>query len=431
MNFAGMDDDEFRRAWPNLSVDDVRALPDEDRRAYVERFNNLNPWSRKSNARAVRAPAPIDDYDPGEVPPDLPDTETQKSNLIDWAALTGDPPPFSWIMEHWLSWHTTLLAGRGGIGKSLLIQQIATQLATGNKTWCAAGEPLRVLYWACEDDKDQLWRRQTAICKQMRIPFTELSNLCVDARSGLENTLLSSEYGKPMWTPQIEFLRQQVNDLHIDVLALDNLGHTFGANENNRHDVTMFLNGISGLIVGRPFCPVVLGHPSKAPDSQFSGSTAWENAVRMRWYLDDKMPDSKADEDATPDPDYRVLSKKKANYTVKDFVTFHFSEGTLVSDIQHVGDPGIVASLRRRKAKSVIATAIKNLAAKEVWLSDYIGRNYLPSVVLQYKLADGLTKAELADAMRAMILSGELTREVVGKNAARKPVMGLKMALSI
>ena len=42
---------------------------------------------------------------------------------------------FSWLLEHWLSWHPTLLAGRGGVGKSLLAQQLATALAIGRPLW--------------------------------------------------------------------------------------------------------------------------------------------------------------------------------------------------------------------------------------------------------------------------------------------------------
>lgn len=358
------------------------------------------------------------------------EVERPRTNLIKWPELAGqEPPPFEWIMEHWLSWHPTLLAGRGGIGKSLLIQQILTQLACGHPTWCASQEPLRVLYWACEDDHDQLWRRQDAICRSIGIQFDALANLHIDARYGLDNTLMSSEFGKPMWTPMIETLREQVNDLKIDVLAIDNLGHTFGANENTRHDVTKFLNGICGLVEKRKFCPIVLGHPSKGPESTYSGSTAWENAVRMRWYLDDKLPDQKADESEKPDPNYRILAKRKANYTTKDYVQFRYDGGVLVPDIDQYDDVGMVAQLRKRRARQIVAAAVDTLDRINIYGSRKVGRNYLPAVILENKLAEGFSKPQLGEAMRDMVLAQELVEQVVGKNSARMPILGLKNAI--
>ena len=370
----------------------------------------------------IRKPIVIPESAPEPVP---------RHNYLQWSALDGiEPPPFDWLLNHWLSWHPTLLAGRGGIGKSLLIQQLGTQLACGLPTWCPAVSPVRVLYWACEDDHDQLWRRQAKICAHLNIGLAALDGwFRVDARHGFENTLLSTEFGRPMWTGQIELLREQVNDLKTDILILDNLGHIFGANENVRHDVTLFVNGIVGLVQDRPFCPILLGHPSKAPDSQYSGSTAWENAVRMRWYLNDKLPDQKDTSDDA-DPDYRVLAKRKSNYTRLDYVQFRFGDGVLVPEQLEDSAPGLMQNLRKRKARNVILSALPKLAEVEIFCNDSTGRNYLPTVLLDHKMADGCTKTELADAMRAMILAKELTRDVVGKNAARKPINGLKVAVS-
>jgi len=348
-------------------------------------------------------------------------------NYLHWNALDGlEPPPFDWLLDHWLSWHPTLLAGRGGIGKSLLVQQLGTQLACGLPTWCAALPPIKVLYWACEDDHDQLWRRQDTICKALGIGFARLENFKVDARHGLENTLLSTEFGRPLWTPQIELLREQVNDLTTDVLLLDNIGHVFGANENVRHDVTLFLNGIAGLVPERPFCPILLGHPSKSIASEYSGSTAWENAVRMRWYLDDKLPDKAPDSESPPDPDYRVLSKRKTNYTRLDYVEFRFDKGTLLPITPETTEPGLMSSLHRQKALRVVVQAAQRLTEMGIHMTESTASpQYLPKLSLQYKLNEGLSKTELAEALRAVMLSGTITKGIVGKYQNRAPKEGL------
>jgi RecA-family ATPase len=42
------------------------------------------------------------------------------------------------------------------------------------------------------------------------------------------------------------------------------------------------------------------------------GSTAWNNTMRSRMYL--TKPERENDDDPLPDPDARILSRKKANY---------------------------------------------------------------------------------------------------------------------
>ena len=383
---------------------------------------------------------PADDPPPGAdvvqlrkpivIPEPVPEHVAQHK-YMHWPALDGvEPPTFDWLLDHWLSWHPTLLAGRGGIGKSLLVQQLGTALACGLATWCPAAPPVKVLYWACEDDHDQLWRRQAKICAGLGVEFSALDNFKVDARQGMENTLLSTEFGRPLWTGQIELLRQQVNDLGTEVLLIDNIGHTFGANENVRHDVTLFVNGIVGLVRERPFCPILLGHPSKGTNSEYSGSTAWENAVRMRWYLDDKLPDQHTNQDSSPDPDYRVLAKRKTNYTRLDYVQFKFGDGILIPDQMEESAPGFMQNLRKRRTLTIIIEAIAKLGAVKIYGNNTSGRYFLPHLILENKLGEGRSKSELADAMRALVLEKNIEMSEIGRSAQRKIISGLIISKS-
>lgn len=353
-----------------------------------------------------------------------------KRNIIEWLDLAGSKPPaFTWLLDHWLSWHPTLLAGRGGVGKSLLAQQVATALAIGRPLWGTSQGPVSVLYWACEDDKTELWRRQDRICKQLKIPFVNLDNLHIDARCGLENAIFTTVYGKPDWTPLWDELHQEVNDYHADVLILDNLSQTFGGNENDRHHVTTFLNGIIGIVKDRPFCPIVLGHISKSPSSEYSGSTAWENAARMRWYLADKLPDE-ADADPTEsgtNSDTRFLCKRKTNYSTQDYVELGIENGLFIPRIPHDND-GIIGSMRNQRAKSVLLAAVRKLAGLGIYGSEVKGTSYLPSKIVEMKLNEGVAKPELKAAMNALLMSGELIKEQVGKYAKGAPRFGLVTA---
>ena len=63
-----------------------------------------------------------------------PQLEPDKAKPLDWAALDGlDPPTREWAISGWIGYgHTTLLVGQGGIGKTLIAQQIGSALSLGN-----------------------------------------------------------------------------------------------------------------------------------------------------------------------------------------------------------------------------------------------------------------------------------------------------------
>lgn len=425
---AAMEDFQFRDAWLNLTIEQRREFSREDTAHFLDRYNTLTKWKpRRTNGDArVNGFDQTPDYDPGPVPEEEP--ARPQSNIIDWSQLTGDPPERAWIMDQWLSWNPTLIAGRGSIGKSLLMQHVATSLACNKSLWTGASAcgPLNVLYWGCEDDRDELWRRETKICKHLKVSFDDIKALHIDARNGLDNTLMATSFGSLKFTSVIETLRQQLNDWNIDVFMLDNIAHAFGGNENVRYEATTFVNHINGMVKGRDFCPIFMGHPSRAPGSEFSGSGAWENSVRMRWYMDDRMPDIKSEDGDPIDPDYRVLSKRKQNYTIKDFMEFRYADGVFVPQFRETGDPGLMASLRKKRARAVLLTAMRRLADVKIYGSDRSGRTYLPHLIVQNSLSEGFTKAELGDAMRTMIMGKEIEMADFGKNASRHPVSGLR-----
>lgn len=368
---------------------------------------------------------------------ETPATERQRRHM-EWRILAqADAPPFEWLIPHWLSWHPTLLSGRGSIGKSLLAQQLGTALATGTPFIGAAAQPLRVLGWFCEDEHDELWRRQERICAAMGLPLGGMGNFTIDARYGLRNELFVVEYGRGLWTGVMAELAQQIEETQADVLILDNIGHIYGGDENNRHLVTMFTNGISGLVTHRKFSTILLGHPAKSQGSEYSGSTAWENSVRMRWYMADKLPDEQGEngDDYEPDTNTRYLSKRKSNYTALDYIKFGYDtqKQVLVPDntVTEAQDTPTAMSLRRQRAESVLLSAIKALAERGEYGTNSPSRTFLPTVICQFKLNEECTRKELTDAMRNLIMAGKIKRDVVGKNAAGYKREGLVIVGSV
>lgn len=78
---------------------------------------------------------------------------------LDWKRLADlEPPDRDWAIEGWLGMgHVTLLAGLGGIGKTLLAQAVGSALARGRQYIDTVPQPRRVLMWAAEDDEGHVW----------------------------------------------------------------------------------------------------------------------------------------------------------------------------------------------------------------------------------------------------------------------------------
>lgn len=344
---------------------------------------------------------------------------------LDWPILyeRGDPPARRWAEQGWIGFgHITLLVGSGGIGKTLIAQQWASCFARGKRLVNDDADPLRTLMWCCEDDHDELWRRQIAIAGWHGGTLRDYENLTLVPRAGLSNALVTSEFGRPMFTPLIETLRLQAEEAQADVVILDNVAQLYGAGENDRHAVTFFINGLTGALQGRAV--LLLAHPSKGVGSEFSGSTAWEAAARTRLYLGAQLPDEKPLDEA-PDDNQRFLCRRKANYSNRDFRKFNYSDGVLKPEAPELSG-GIFDRARERQAERVILAALVRFEKLTKYPSDAPRSDrFLPRLILQYHLSEGCHQSELADAVRRMLVDGRLKLDTLGRDERRKPVIGI------
>lgn len=363
----------------------------------------------------------------GAAPPATP-AIIEPRRPMDWDKLADQTPPVrTWRISHWLTSGPTLLAGRGGIGKTLIAQTIATALAIGKRYLDDVHAAETVLFWACEDDHDELWRRQVCINKYFGLEMLDLKGrLIIEPRIGLDNTLFGTSYGAPAWTPLRDELRAQVRDYGAGVLFLDNIGQTFGGKENDRHHVTTFCNGLSGIGDGNTSI-VLMGHPAKASDSEFSGSTAWENAVRMRWLMGATLPEQD-ESDEPEDPNVRYLCKRKTNYTVKDWIKLSYNNGVFGPDQQHDGHfkERYGSANRAEDADRCILFALERF--RETGMRTTDGRtspDYLPKKMFEAKLAADYSKKELADSLMRLRMAGKVGEGVIGKYENRTVKRGL------
>lgn len=221
-------------------------------------------------------------------------------------------PERAWLIDQWIpDGRATLLSGDGGSGKSLIAQQMATCVAIGTPFMGIEIERVRSMYVTCEDDPAELHRRQDGINRALQTDHGLVgSELMLVSRVGeVDNALMRFQDES---TPELtKFYWQVIATAQANAarfLVLDNVAHMFGGNENVRLHVAAFCNGLEAMARAIDGAVLFLAHPAKS-GSQYSGSTAWENQVRSRLF----MQRPKADE-GLADPDVRTLTRSKSNY---------------------------------------------------------------------------------------------------------------------
>src|SRR3546814_16077615 len=95
-------------------------------------------------------------------------------NPADWQEK--DVPSREWAWADYIPHRqATYLTGPGSAGKSLLSQQLCTCIALGLPFMGKDTRQAVAIYVTCEDDADELHRRQKAICDALCVPLSALS----------------------------------------------------------------------------------------------------------------------------------------------------------------------------------------------------------------------------------------------------------------
>lgn len=271
----------------------------------IEHQHTVQRLVDKMEAAEAGAADEADGEDAGDLTP---------LKTVSMADLAGRPiPERKWIVERLLpDRNVTDLSGDGGLGKSLLAQQLAAKMAGGGGTWLGhktiAGAVLNI---SAEDELGEIQRRTLEIAKSEGMSLADLGNLHVaDLTTGIDTELVmpdpeNRQSVKP--TPQLARLEARIATLRPKLVILDTRADMFGGSEIDRVQVRIFIRHLRRLCVSYDMAILLLSHPSRTGlttgDGQ-SGSTAWGNSVRSRLYL-------KRDPD---DPDLRVVTSEKSNY---------------------------------------------------------------------------------------------------------------------
>lgn len=299
----------------------------------------------------------------------------------------------------------TLATGVGGANKSTFGQQLAT--------CCAAGIPMLgidvqqavSLYVTAEDDENRLHWMQEHICKAVGVSLSDLAGrlhiASLRGRLGNEFASFDAE-GKLRPTKTFQMLRDTIARIGAKLVVLDNSAHFFAGNENDRQQVTAFVNLLYSLSLDLGATIILVAHTNKAGDS-YSGSTAWLNAVRSQIVL------SKPDD--AVDPDERLLALGKANYARQGAeLRFRWHNFALITDDDlPVGTAESLAATAAAAGDNAIFLACLDARTRDgLIVSPNRSPNYAPTQFEAMPAAKGIGKERLCRAMERLLALGEI-----------------------
>ena len=252
-----------------------------------------------------------------EEPLPLIDIETWEDN---------EPPPREWVLDQWIPrGYVTGLYGAGGTGKSLLAQQLMTCMAAGLKFLGIETKPMTVLGVFCEDDIDELHRRQRDINTGLFVEYLDIhERFNIMSRLGEDNLLMVyDKFNEGKRTQFWEDLAELSDRVMPDLIIIDTLSDVFAGGESDRSQVRQFVQSCLGRLAQRANAGVLLlGHPPKVGTEGYSGTTGWDAALRSRLFFE------RRDDEDTVATAFRYLTKKKANYsTIDDEIRVEYVDG--------------------------------------------------------------------------------------------------------
>ncbi|AXS39238.1 AAA family ATPase [Breoghania sp. L-A4] len=335
--------------------------------------------------------------------------------VISIETLQGKPiPSRRWCIPDWIpDRQVTSIYGDGGTGKSLLAMQLATACALGSPWLGMDVNSRKVLYVSCEDDCDEMMRRQDLINRNQSVHFRDFEGRLVWLdRSNSENPeMMSFEPGKrgvvTGFGREVEVMAEAVG---AQLIIIDTLADVFGGNEIDRSHVRQFIGFLRRLARKIDGAVVFLAHPSAAgmKDRGYSGSTAWRGSVRSM--LTFEFPE--ADTDEPSNPDLRVLTRRKSNYAASGTVLeLRYAAGTFLASskagpeplLDQLSEDGIfIRALRKCLDAGECPTTARNR-----------GQEYAPKLVKRICRRDteNISVQRLEAAMNRLLDSGEIIRQ--------------------
>lgn len=347
-------------------------------------------------------------------------------DTIDPRDWKGKPvPPRRWLVPDMLiRGNVTMLNGDGGVGKSLLAQQLATALALGRPFLGMPTQPrpVPVLAVFCEDSADELHFRQDRINAHLGCDMDDLGHLTLVSRIGLANELMV--FGRHDVGEETAFYQQldtRIRESGAALTIVDTAADTFMGNEIIRPQVRQYINALARLAMINDGAVLLTGHPSLAglsSGSGLSGSTAWHNTVRGRLYLTHAPALDGGDEETS---DARILKLMKSNYgPAGNKLKLRWRDHVFVleNEANGAGGGGMV---ERIELDNAVLTGLRKLVVNGSLVpADANVRNGLPTRLRALPMGRHWSFQAVAAAQDRLVAAGKIMRVALGAPSKRR-----------
>jgi RecA-family ATPase len=330
------------------------------------------------------------------------DVSSKRLPVIDPRDWQDKPiPKRKWFVEGLIpSRVVTIFSGDGGTGKTQLINQLIASSVLGIPWLGKAIAPGPCLFYGAEDEEDELHRRFATIVDHAGHQLSDLFDISLIPMAGLDAVLAEpNKAGQIVETELFSKLKAEVAALKPKLVIVDPSADVFGGDEINRAQVRQFVTKLMSLALDYDCAVILLSHPSLAglnSGTGTSGSTAWNNSVRSRLYL----------QAVKDEPDRRILTVVKANHgRVGEEIPIRWEEGVFVLD---TGTDPVVESLLNRKVEEVFMSLLRTHTASGQTVSPKHSNAYAPTVLAEKPAAKGYDKKKLEAAMQRLLDKDEI-----------------------
>lgn len=336
-----------------------------------------------------------------------PDDEERVSRNIDpWKTFSptqwrdGQQKPVPWLVKGLFVKGTVgMISSDGGLGKSLLAQQLLTAGANG-LPWLGYQMPkVRTYGLFCEDTIDSLERRQNDINAHYGLTMSDLEDMCIIERVAKNNLMFNFE--RSSWSLKTTQLwkqfRDDVCDFGPSLVVIDHVREVFGGNEIDAQQIAEFVRSLRRLAVKIDGTIVVLAHVSNEglkEGSGLAGNRAWNNSVRSRFFLTEKKQ-AEGEEGPNNGRMLRTMKNNEGAYGMK--IQLLWDHGVLVrQDDQDADGPEISSEARKVQVDQAVLERINFLATTGQRMSpDEQERNSVVKLVRNDPSMKGYTPQEI------------------------------------
>jgi RecA-family ATPase len=171
------------------------------------------------------------------------------------------------------------------------------------------------------------------------------------------------------------------------MIGLASAANLFAGNENDRAEVQQFIGLLTRLAIVANGSVVLVSHPSNTgiqTGSGVSGSTAWHNAVRSRFFLHGvKKQDTS--EGAEPDNDLREIEFMKNNYGPRaERLTLRWQDGLFLPEKRK---SALQQAAQDQRDDEVFVSVLSRFTQQNRVVSANPGRSFAPSLFADEKEA--------------------------------------------